>query len=344
MSGALQTQGVPVLKCPGCGNRIADDTSICPVCDYIIDASFISSDSPGKATPWGEDDEVDPTTLLPSAGSAPAPKPVRTNAGARGNAPSRVTTSTGVKVTTSTGVRVTTSTGVRVKGNTGNRPAAVPDDDDTAPSRAASGRAPAAPRSTAPSGSRPAPPRRDSTELDPSDANYVPPRPPPTAVPNQTGQIMAPEELAADFKSFVAELGRTDKIVFISALVIIASAFLPWKETAADGDILGLMSLGILAVLAAGALVGTVVVRVRRVMPALGALVPWVVQLCLSIFCIVWCLVFMKISTNGTEVPSSVGKEIVPHSSFSFGVLLALLGALGCLAGTLMGLKEQRES
>ncbi|WP_245814379.1 hypothetical protein [Cystobacter ferrugineus] len=294
----------------------------------------------------------------------PPPRPVSTNSGTRG-APSKVTTSSGVRVS-SAGMRVTTASGVRPKGasgttgsrpavspTTGSRPAEPPNDDVTnirsmedivrsAPPRASNGRPIPAVRSGTPTGSRPAvTPRREAdTELDPSDVNYVPPRPAPSSV-NTTGQIMAPEELAADLKDFLGELGRSDKIVFFSAIAVVLSAFTPWKETAEDGDILGLMSLGIIAILGALGIVGALAVRVRRIMPRLNVLVPWMAQLGLSIACILWCLIFMKLSTDNTEVPSSVGKEIIYNSSPSFGALLALLGSLGCLAGTLLGLKER---
>jgi hypothetical protein len=336
MKGAFQTQGVPVLKCPGCGTKVADGTAICPSCDYIIDSSFISTDSPRRG-PAPTEEEEEPTSSLPAV-AAPPPRTVRTNSGTpRGTPAARVTTAPGVRPKTASG--------------TGSRPAVPANDGDTnirsmedilrsAPPRT-SGRAPAV-RPGGTSGSRPAaPPRREAqTELDSSDVNYVPTRPPPSSV-HGTGQIMAPEELAADFKDFLGELGRSDKIVFFSALAIVLSAFLPWKETAEDGDILGLMSLGIIAILGALGIVGTIAVRVRRVMPGLNVLIPWMAQFGLSVACIVWCLIFMKISTDSTEVPSAVGKEIIRNSSPSFGAFLGLMGSLGCLAGTLLGLREK---
>jgi hypothetical protein len=358
MRGAFQSQGVPVLKCPGCGIKVADGTAICPSCDYIIDASFISSDAPRRSlVEEGEEEMTGSLSAVP-----PPPRPVSTQSGTRG-APTKVTTSSGVRVSSS-GMRVTTASGVRPKSAsgtgsrpsvstpTGSRPAAPPSDDVTnirsmedivrsAPPRASTGRPIPAVRTT---GSRPAvPPRREAnTELDPSDVNYVPPRPAPSSV-HTTGQIMAPEELAADLKDFLGDLGRSDKIVFFSAVAVVLSAFTPWKETAEDGDILGLMSLGIIAILGALGIVSVLAVRVRRIMPRLNVLVPWMAQLGLSIACVLWCLIFMKLSTDNTEVPSAVGREIIYSSSPSFGAVLALLGSLGCLAGTLLGIKEKPE-
>ncbi len=52
----------------------------------------------------------------------------------------------------------------------------------------------------------------------------------------------------------------------------------------------------------------------------------------------------MKLNYDATEVPSPMGNSTIMNSSPSLGAFLALLGALGCLAGTLMGLKEKPAS
>jgi hypothetical protein len=217
-----------------------------------------------------------------------------------------------------------------------------------APPRTASGR-PAtgsrgavAPRPSG-SGARPAAPRRQpqQTEFDPADINYVPPR---DTSNTGTGQIVAPEQVIEDFREFVGVLGRSDKIAFAGGCVILLSAFLPWMETAEEGEILGLMSLGLMAVLGAVGILGAIAVRVRRSLPNLNVLIPWLAQLGLSVFCVLWCIIFMKISYDATEVPSPIGNATIMNSSPSMGVFLGLLGALGSLAGTLLGLKEKPAS
>ncbi len=335
------SKGAPVLNCPGCGTKVADGTSICPSCDYIIDGSFISTDEPQDS---GDG---------PGAGPPPARKP----------APStRPRTATGTRGTASRpAVRSTTGTGARPRATTGSRPAvpALPDEEATniknmddivrnAPPRTASGR-PAtgsrgavAPRPSG-SGARPAAPRRQpqQTEFDPADINYVPPR---DTSNTGTGQIVAPEQVIEDFREFVGVLGRSDKIAFAGGCVILLSAFLPWMETAEEGEILGLMSLGLMAVLGAVGILGAIAVRVRRSLPNLNVLIPWLAQLGLSVFCVLWCIIFMKISYDATEVPSPIGNATIMNSSPSMGVFLGLLGALGSLAGTLLGLKEKPAS
>jgi hypothetical protein len=211
-------------------------------------------------------------------------------------------------------------------------------------SGAASGARPAAAPRPGGGGARPAAPaprRSPETKVDPSDVNYAPPRASSRA---DTGQIMAPEQVIEDFRDFVGVLGLSDKIAFGGAVMVVISAFLPWKEMAVEGEILGLMSTGILGVLASIGVIATIAARVRRAMPELNVLIPWLVQLGLSIFCVLWCIIFMKISYDATEVPSPMGNATIMNSSPSLGVFLGLVGALICLAGTLLGLKEKPAS
>lgn len=332
------TQGALVLNCPGCGTKVEDGTTICPSCDYIIDASFISTDAP---------DESDDA---PPPARKPAPRPARTASGRPATGRS-----------TSARPAVRTNAGAKPKAASSQtaRPASPPPSDDAtnirsmdeivrnASQRPNNARPASAPRPAARSGgSRPAPPpaRPQETQLDPSDINYVPTRDTSGMGTHGTGAIMAPEQVVADFRDFMGVLGLSDKIAFIGALVILLTAFFPWKETAKDGDILGLMSTGLIAILGALGILGTIGVRVRRFMPNLNVLIPWMVQLMLSFGCVLWCVIFMKISYDATEVPSPMGNSTIMNSSPSMGVFLALLGALACLAGTLLGLKEKPAS
>ncbi|WP_375772751.1 hypothetical protein NR798_18290 [Archangium gephyra] len=360
MSGASQTQGAPVLNCPGCGTKVADGTSICPSCDYIIDASFISTDAPQDP---GDGAEAAPPPPRKQTASRPA---VRTSPGARSATGSRpaVRTASGARprVPTSPGTRPSAPAPADADEDATNiniRTVPVVADEDAtnirpmedilrnAPpratgARAATGSRPAArPSGTGPRPAAPAPRRApQQTELDPADINYVPTRDL-SGTNTGTGQIVAPEQVIEDFRDFMGVLGRSDKFAFVGAATILVSAFLPWKETAAEGDILGLMSLGLVAVLAAVGIIGSIAVRVRRLMPNLNVLIPWLAQLGLSVFCILWCIVFMKISYDATEVPSPMGNATIMNSTPSFGVFLGLMGALTSLAGTLLGLKEK---
>jgi hypothetical protein len=284
-------QGELVLNCPGCGTKVADGTSICPKCDYIIDGSFLSSEPPA-----GNNDDDESTGAAPDPRKAsPASRPVRPVGG-----PGSKTGTTGkvraVSVTGKSGPRPAVAAGKSVTGRTGPRPAV-----------------------------RPAPPSRPP---EPEPAPEPPAEPPPRkailppASPNRTfstgTKIVAPEQMMEEAREFITELSRADKLAFGGAVAVILSCFLPWKETAADGDVLGLMSSGF------GAL-----------------LLPWMTQLIGSVICVLYTVVTLRFSIDTTEVPSAIGNALIMNSSPSLGVFIALLGGLGAMAGSLLGLKER---
>jgi hypothetical protein len=153
--------------------------------------------------------------------------------------------------------------------------------------------------------------------------------------------MVPPEQLLDDAKDFVVGLPTADKIAFAGAAIVVLVSFMPWKETASDGEVLGLMSNGIVAFLAALATMGVLVIRVRRIMPRLNPLAPWLAQLASAIFGIIWCLIFIKISWDGRRVDSPIGHYTMAISTPSFGVVLGLIGGLVALGGTLLGLKEK---
>jgi hypothetical protein len=153
--------------------------------------------------------------------------------------------------------------------------------------------------------------------------------------------MVPPEQMLDDAKDFVVGLPTSDKIAFAGAAIMVLVSFMPWKETASDGEVLGLMSNGIVGFLAALATIGVLVIRVRRIMPRLNPLAPWLAQLACAIIGIIWCLIFIKISWDGRRVDSPIGHYTMAISTPSFGVVLALVGGLVALGGTLMGLKEK---
>jgi hypothetical protein len=150
-----------------------------------------------------------------------------------------------------------------------------------------------------------------------------------------------PEEGLGDARNFIVALSTSDKIAFFSACLTLVACFLPWKETAHDEETLGLLSLGALVFVAQVALIGALIIRVRKVMPRLNALVPWLLQFGTSSFSIVWCLVLIKLAVDTTKTRASFGNEEVWASKPGFGVLLAVLTSIAAFAGTLMGLREK---
>jgi uncharacterized Zn finger protein (UPF0148 family) len=308
-----------VLNCPGCGKKVADGTTICPSCDYIIDASFISTDAPQD-----DDEQAPPSRPARAPGARSSTGRPSTNARARPVAPP-----------------VANEDATNIK--------SMEEIVRNAPPRAAAGKSnpnarPVAPRASgsAPRPAAPPPRRARETEVDPADVGYQPSRG--TSSGNESGLIAAPEDVFEEFRQFVSLMGFSDKVALGGVGLIVLSGFFPWKETAAEGDILGLMSLGLVCIVAALAILGTITLRVRRMLPNVNVLLPWLGQLALSIFCVVWCIVFMKISTDASAVPSLMGNAKVMNSSPSMGAYMGIVGSLACLAGTLLGLKEKPAS
>ncbi len=156
------------------------------------------------------------------------------------------------------------------------------------------------------------------------------------------GKAVSADEALEDFSQFVRSLSTGDKLAFIGAAMAILTAFLPWRETAADGEVIGLMSSGIGAVLLNGAAIFTIAARTRRLMPHIGVPVWWLGQLAAVALALVWCLVFMKLNWDGRQVPSSIGNELMAISKPALGVFLALMFEVVSLAGTVLGLKEKQ--
>ncbi|MFL5350432.1 MAG: hypothetical protein ACJ8AT_37145 [Hyalangium sp.] len=161
------------------------------------------------------------------------------------------------------------------------------------------------------------------------------------ATTNTSGKIVAPEEIISDARAFFGELMRSDKIAFGGCCLVILSCFLPWKETAAEGDVLGLMSAGAGALIGAAIVIGSIFIRVRRSLPKFNPLVPWAMQLGVSFFSLLYTVVFIKSAFDTTEVPSAIGNRLIMNSSPSFGVFLGLLGTIAALTGSVMGLRER---
>ncbi|MFP2913358.1 hypothetical protein ACLESD_51860, partial [Pyxidicoccus sp. 3LFB2] len=153
--------------------------------------------------------------------------------------------------------------------------------------------------------------------------------------------VADPEELIRDAKELFRMLAGGDKVAFWGAAVVMFSCFLPWKETAADGDVLGLMSLGVGAFVLSILVMIVVGMRVTGALQRLNPVVPWMGQLVAAFMCLVWCIIFIKVSADTTRVPTPIGNAEMMNSSPSFGVFVAVLGSIATLGGTLLGLKSK---
>jgi len=151
--------------------------------------------------------------------------------------------------------------------------------------------------------------------------------------------IAAPEDVLRDLRSFVLELRLPDRLALGGFAGVVATAFLPWRSTASEGELLGLVTWGFLAVLASLLGIAAISVRVRRFMPRLSPLVPWLSQLGAASFALIWCVICIKLAGDR---PSNLGDHVRDISaSASFGVFLAVIASIVALVGTLLGLKEK---
>ncbi|MEW5741817.1 MAG: hypothetical protein AB1938_23050 [Myxococcota bacterium] len=148
-----------------------------------------------------------------------------------------------------------------------------------------------------------------------------------------------PDDVLSDARGFFSQLGSSDKLAFFGTAGMLLSTFFPWKETVTDGDVLGLLSAGIVVTLLSALALAAIVLRVRKAF-SVNPIVPWILQLGCLAFGIVWCLVYVKMSWDSTMVKSPIGNFDMWASKPTFGVIFGFMaGVVGAL-GTVVGLKE----
>jgi hypothetical protein len=283
------------MKCTSCNKNVADDASVCPYCDAVLDASLFDASPP-------EDDEAPPPPRKP------APKPGVKPGAKPGLKP-------GVK-------KVGTRPGAVVKKKpvASNMPKSDQDYEDEA---------------VAEKEKKAATDWR--SQISESDWTENQGKAPEAFVPNKG---IDPEDWMAKTKLYLWELSMADKLALAGTSLLLVSTFFPWRETVAEGDVLGVFSSGILvAVLSTMAIAG-IVIRTRKTMPTLNPLLPWVAQLgCVGVSG-VWCLVYMKLAWDSTPAHSAVGNYEVWVSKPAFGLIFGLLAAIASIVGTIFGLKD----
>lgn len=153
-------------------------------------------------------------------------------------------------------------------------------------------------------------------------------------------KALDPELAMGATKQYLWDLTFADKIALGGTSLLLVSTFFPWKETVAEGDVLGVFSTGILVTLLAAMAVAGIIIRTRKTMPSLNPLLPWVAQLgCVGISAL-WCLVYLKLSWDSTPAMSSVGNYEVWVSKPVFGLFLAITASIVSIVGTILGLKD----
>lgn len=154
-------------------------------------------------------------------------------------------------------------------------------------------------------------------------------------------KAMDPDDVFGEARGFFGSLSTADKLAFFGTGAMLLSTFFPWKETVQDGEVLGLLSAGIVVTLLAGLALAAMVLRVKKAF-TVNPILPWILQLGCTGFACLWCLVYVKMSWDSTLVRSPIGNFDMWASKPSFGVIFAFLsGAVGGL-GTLAGLKDMQ--
>lgn len=157
----------------------------------------------------------------------------------------------------------------------------------------------------------------------------------------QADKAIDPEAAMGETKNYLMALPFADKLALGGASGLLITTFLPWKETVADGIVLGVFSSGIVVTILASLAVAGIIVRTRKTMPTMNPLMPWVAQLgCVGISAL-WCLVYIVSSWDSTKAMSTVGNyEVWVSEPNWFCMILAIGAAIVSLVGTILGLKD----
>ncbi len=312
----MPREELTVLKCPGCGAKVADDAVICPACDFIIDATAFSSEPPEA------DDASEAPTPLPGdvelpgdVTDEPTPPP--------GKAPKKGEQVTQVKR------REEIEAARTLRPREGPQSAKRPAVSSRPTRRKAAGAKPRRPT--------PAEGAVEDWHVRPSQPRAVHAE---SSAESSTGHS-SPEEVIADLWHFVTELSGPDKLAFVGAAINLLLAFFPWKETVLEGDVLGVMSAAFPVFLLSVAIIAAIAVRTRELAPRLGPMIPWLVQLLAGCLCVVWCLVFIRLAWDSRVAKSLIGNYETPVSRPAFGVFVAIIASALSVTGTVMGLKDR---
>lgn len=143
-----------------------------------------------------------------------------------------------------------------------------------------------------------------------------------------------------DASQYLMSLSLADKLALGGAALLLISTFLPWAETAKEGDILGVFSSGAIVTVLSAAAIGGILVRTRKLMPDVNPLLPWIAQLGAVGISGLWCLVYFKLAWDHTLVQGAYGADKIWASKPAFGLILALLAGITSVVGTVFGLKD----
>jgi hypothetical protein len=147
-------------------------------------------------------------------------------------------------------------------------------------------------------------------------------------------------ESMTEAKQYLSSISMADKLALGGASLLCVSTFLPWAETAKDGDVLGIFSSGVLVTILSALAIAGILVRTRKMMPTMNSLWPWIAQLGAVGISGLWCLVYFRLAWDHTLVQGAWGAEKIWASKPAFGLILALLAGITSVVGTVFGLKD----
>jgi hypothetical protein len=300
---------------------VADGTAICPSCDHILDSSFLSDVPPEPGT--------DPAAAAAGVVQRVSPRPE-----GRGGTRPRPPTPRGVAAAKAP--VADQSTRIKNLEDLGReRAEKAPVDAQSTRIKSLDDLEAARPPPT------PARERERERERERRPASVRGAVAVAATLPEEESGVVSPDQVLVDAKNFIRDLSFADKLAFLGAAGAVFFCFLPWKQTSQEGEVLGLMSLGLPAFLASIVAMVAVAVRVNRSMPNLNPVVPWLAQLGSLCAAVMWSLMFIKLSSDGTRVPALYGNQEVAISAPEFGVFAAIGCNLLAIFGTMMGLKEK---
>jgi hypothetical protein len=147
-----------------------------------------------------------------------------------------------------------------------------------------------------------------------------------------------PDAFLTDARSFVSSLTLADKLSFFGAVALFVSSLFPWRETVAEGEVLGIFGAGLLALFISLLLMGTIAMRLKA--PSKERLMYWVIQLGLAGISVALSFIVGLQSIDRTLARAQVGNFEVWTSKPGFGVVFAAFAGAVVIVGTIFGLKE----
>lgn len=148
------------------------------------------------------------------------------------------------------------------------------------------------------------------------------------------------DDFLTGMRLFVTGLSTGDKLTFFGAVAGIVACFFPWRESIAEGDVLGLTGPGLVTFLMATGTLVALVLRVNRSVKV-NELLLWAGQLGSLTLGVLFAFVAIYQSWNPTLARAIEGNQEVWVSKPGFGALVAVVAGAVAALGTVLGLQAK---